>query len=106
MYSEVIALVAVKEDTDIYGGLNDDDIISSREVFAELRSIGATEVFQAEAAGFKPEKMFVLADYMDYEEEDYLIHEGKTYNIYRHYRKPESVLIELYVKSIVNKGGL
>lgn len=48
----------------------------SDAVFAELKSIGQSEFYQAQTAGQKPEIKFKLTDYMDYQGQRYLIHEG------------------------------
>lgn len=67
MYDQIIKLVKEVNTTDQYG-----DLIptrTSREVFAECRSITQSEFYQANASGFKPEIKFVLADFLDYEGE-------------------------------------
>ena len=58
----------------------------SDAVFAELKSIGQSEFYQAQTAGQKPEIKFKLTDYMDYQGQRYLIHEGIRYTVLRTYR--------------------
>lgn len=58
----------------------------SGAVFAEIRSIGQSEFYQAQTAGKKPEIKFKITDYMDYQGQRYLIHEGVRYSILRTYR--------------------
>ncbi|WP_300572179.1 hypothetical protein [uncultured Acetatifactor sp.] len=58
----------------------------SDAVFAELKSIGQSEFYQAQTAGQKPEVKFKLTDYMDYQGQRYLIHEGVRYTVLRTYR--------------------
>lgn len=53
---------------------------------ASLRSIGQTEFYQAAATDYRPEKKYVLADYLDYEDEPYLIAGSALYRIIRTYR--------------------
>lgn len=58
----------------------------SAVVFAEIKSIGQSEFYQAQTAGKKPEIKFKITDYMDYQGQRYLIHEGVRYCILRTYR--------------------
>ena len=62
------------------------DNIAMRVVFAGLRSIGMTEFYQANAQDIHPEAKFVLADYLDYDGETLLDHEGTRYRVLRTYR--------------------
>lgn len=57
-----------------------------RELVATLRSIGQSEFYQAHAAGYKPELKFVLADYLDYNGEDLIKHDGSLYRVLRTFR--------------------
>lgn len=59
---------------------------SPREVFCGLRSVGRTEFYQANATGYKPELVFVLADYLEYSDETLVDHNGQRYRIIRTYR--------------------
>lgn len=59
---------------------------SRREVFAELRSVGQSEFYQAQTTNYRPEIKFVLADYLDYEGEAVAIFDGQVYRIVRTYR--------------------
>ena len=54
--------------------------------FAEIRSIGQSEFYQAQTSGIKPEIKFVISDYMDYQNQMYLIHGDIRYTILRTYR--------------------
>lgn len=90
MYDEIIWLIGERKTTDEYG----DQIIepSERMVFAELRSIGQSEFYQAQALGIKPELKFILADYLDYNGEKTLRYQAfdaekpEEYTIIRTYR--------------------
>ena len=64
----------------------DTELKLSDAVFAELRSIGQSEFYQAQTAGQRPEIKFKITDYMDYQGQRYLIHEGVRYSILRTYR--------------------
>lgn len=90
MYDETIQLIKHSTTVDRYG-----DTIKTedrREVFAELKSIGQSEFYQAAAVGYKPEIKFVLADYLEYKHEDSVAYtefgqdEEIIYDIVRTYR--------------------
>ena len=57
-----------------------------REVFCCLRSVGHTEFYEAYALERRPELKFVLADYFDYEGEEYVKHGDTLYRVIRTYR--------------------
>ena len=55
-------------------------------MFCSLRSVGRSEFYQANASGYKPEMVFVLADYLEYNEEILAEHNGQRYRVIRSYR--------------------
>ena len=57
---------------------------AERNVFAEVKSIGQSEFYQAEAVGLKPEIKFLIADFADYQDEKCLKYTpfGGTEEIY------------------------
>lgn len=67
MFDNVIKLIAETKTTDEYGDTI--SIESSREVFAEVKSIGQKEFYESQAVGLKPEIKFVIADFFDYQGE-------------------------------------
>ena len=67
MYNEIIKLVATTKSVDDYGDTIEQ--YTERTVFAELRSIGQSEFYQAQEVGLKPEIKFVLADFLEYKNE-------------------------------------
>lgn len=84
MYNEVISLITIKESTNEAG-----DLVKNRtvkEVFAELKSIGQSEFYQAQAVGLKPELKFILADYYDYDNEKIVDYKERDYKVIRTYR--------------------
>ena len=91
MCNDVISLVSKSYTTDEYG----DTVIARepREVFAEVRSIGMKEKYEALQAGLNPEYTFVLADYYEYEDEDEIVYQGKQYRVIRTYRKDQTIEI-------------
>ena len=105
MYDQIIKLVSTTvTSTDDYG--NPTDTIVLREVFAELSSIGQSEIYQAQAVGLKPEIKFKLADYYDYQGEktlffqDYCDIEPLEYSVIRTYRSGNG--IEIVCKRGIN----
>ena len=69
------------------------DDITKRDVLCGLLSIGQTEFYQANAQDIHPEAKFVLADYLDYEGETLLDHNGERYRVLRTYRKGQELEI-------------
>lgn len=67
MYDERVKLIKVEKSVNAYGDIIEKPI--EREVFAELKSVGMNEFYQANAQGFKPELKFALADYLEYQDE-------------------------------------
>lgn len=100
MYDAVVKLISESRTVDAYG-----DIVTTeteRSVFTEIKSIGQSEFYQAQAVGLKPEIKFVLADYLDYQNEKKLRYQGfneaeeEEYTILRTYRNNN--LLELVCK--------
>lgn len=91
MQNDVITLVSRTYTQDAYG----DSVASetSREVFAEVRSVGMREKYEALQAGLDPELTFVLADYYDYNNEPVVVYQDERYRVIRTYRKDISIEI-------------
>jgi SPP1 family predicted phage head-tail adaptor len=68
----------------------------SGPVYAEIRSIGQNEFYQAQTSGLKPELKFRITDHMDYQGQKYLVHEGVRYTILRTYRTGNELEITCY----------
>ena len=87
MYDHVITLLSsmAGTETDPTGDVNVD--LSRKDVFADLKSVGMKENYQALAVGLKPELVFVLADYLDYDGQSEVEYKGLTYQVIRTYRK-------------------
>lgn len=84
MQNDVIKLVSKTTTHNSYGYLVVTPV--EREVFAEVKSVGMREKYEALQAGLNPELTFILADYYDYENEDEIIYEGEHYRVLRTYR--------------------
>ena len=89
MFDSVITLISETYTVDEYG----DTVATPAEktVFAEVKSIGQNEFYQAKAVGLKPEIKFVIADFADYSGEKLLKYTPfggteETYTILRTYR--------------------
>ncbi len=102
-YQQIIKLIQEIDsiETDEYGRTKKTRI--EKEIFAEEKSVGQKEFYQADARGFKAEKVFEIADYLDYENENVLEHNGVEYTIYRTFRK--GMGLELFVSGLVNHGS-
>ena len=64
-----------------------------RDVFCRLASVSRSEFYQAQATKLRPELVFVLADYLDYDEEYLVIHGGEWYRVIRTYRTGQELEI-------------
>lgn len=90
MYNDMITLVKESIAPDAYGDMAVTE--TTREVFAQLRSITQTEFYQAQTAGLKPEVKFLLADFLDYQGElivrytPYELGQELEYTVLRTYR--------------------
>ena len=90
MYDNIVFLIAEVKGVDQYG--DPVTVETPRPVFADVRSIGQTEFYQAQAVGLRPEVKFVLPDFLEYQGEkklsfaDYGAEEPLTYEIIRTYR--------------------
>lgn len=84
MYNEVIFLLSTQSTINEVG-----DQIETQEKkmrFAKIKSIGQSEFYQAQAQGLKPEIKFVLADYLDYENQEEVVYNGFRYKVLRTFR--------------------
>lgn len=89
MYDSVITLMKETNTVDSYGDTT--QTFTERQVFAEVKSIGQSEFYQAEAVGLKPEIKFVIADFADYQDEKKLKYTPfggveEIYSVIRTYR--------------------
>ncbi|PEI73431.1 phage head closure protein [Bacillus wiedmannii] len=66
----------------------------TRQVFCEKKSISQNEFFQAGQNGFKPKCVLIVYS-LDYQEEQKIQYNNKTYSIYRAYERDDE-RIELY----------
>ena len=92
--NEILILITATQHADAYG----DPVTTEtrREVFAKLGSIGQKEFYQAHAVGLQPELKFVLADYLDYNEETLVEYNGQRYRVLRTYRAGLELELTVY----------
>lgn len=92
--NDVITLIKQTEETDDYG----DPIISEskRNIFCGVSSVGQKEFYQAHATGLQPEIKFRIADYLDYEGEKLIEHNGQRYRVLRTYRNGQELELTCY----------
>ena len=92
--NDILLLIRQDHGVDEYG----DQVLTetTREVFGELRSIGQKEFYQAQAVGLQPEVKFVLADYLEYENEQLVEHDGQRYRVLRTYRTGQQIELTCY----------
>lgn len=62
-----------------------------RDVLCGLHSIGQREFYEANATDFHPEMKFILADFLDYQDETKVIYKGTAYRVLRTYRTGQSL---------------
>lgn len=99
--SELLTLIRQTTGVDDYG---DPTVAETfREVFGRLGSIGQSEFYQAHAVGLKPELKFILADYLDYENETLVEYLGQRYRVLRTFRNGQELELVLYQE--VNPHG-
>lgn len=94
MYNDVIYLLSKQSKTNEVG----DQIEITEKVirFAQIKSIGQSEFYQAQAQGLKPEIKFVLADYLDYNNQEEVVHNNFRYKVLRTFRTGNEIEIVCY----------
>ena len=70
---------------------------TERKVYCTVKSVGQSEVYQAQAAGLNPELKLILAHYFEYKGEKIAEFHGERYRILRTYIN-ESDQIELTIQ--------
>lgn len=95
--NEVITLLGVERTVNDIG--DNVEVPTRTEVFAQVKSVGASYKLQAMAVGIRPKYRFVLQDRMDYDEQERVEYEGKEYRVVDTYRG-EDQSIELTVQEV------
>ena len=78
---------------------------TSKDVLCGLLSIGQQEFYQSSATAFRPELKFILADYLDYNGEPLVDHNGQRYRVIRTYRagQKQELVVE---RASAEEGGV
>jgi len=105
MFNEVIYLISTQTTKNDVG----DMVVIETKVprFAKLKSIGQSEFYQAQAQGLQPEIKFVISDYLDYDNQEIVIHNNFRYKVLRTFRSGNEIEIVCYggVKMEVVENG-
>lgn len=94
MYNELIYLVSKQRTKNEVGDMIETTEKSMR--LAKIKSIGQTEFYQAQAQGLKPEIKFVLADYLDYNNQENVVYNDFLYKVLRTFRTGNEIEIVCY----------
>ena len=78
---------------------------TSRDVFCRVASIGMKEFYEASARDFYPEVKFILADYLDYGNEQLVEHNGQRYSVLRTFRTGQELEI-VVARASAEEGGV
>lgn len=86
--AEVISLVSeTPEAHGVFATISE----TSRDVFAEIRSVGYNEFYAAKSAGIEPSIVFVLQDYMEYNGEKVVLFDSKRFRVVRTYTNGQTI---------------
>lgn len=78
---------------------------ASRDVFCRVASIGMKEFYEASARDFYPEMKFILADYLEYDNEQLVEHNGQMYHVLRTFRTGQELEI-VVTRASAEEGGV
>ena len=95
LFRDVLTLI--KEQPKAHG-VTEKPTETERTVYCTVRSVGMNEAYQALANGLRPQFVFILSDYTDYDGEKICAYNGARYRIVRTYRNNQS--IELTVEEV------
>ena len=96
MFKDIINLISRTTTTDSIGDTV--EVETSKQVFANKKSIRQSEYYQALSAGLKPELTFEIHSF-EYSAEKKLTYDSKAYNIIRTFEKGD--FIELICEAVV-----
>lgn len=78
---------------------------TERTVFCRMASVGQREYYEAQAVDVYPECKFILADYLEYDNERLCEYDGQRYRVLRTYRAGQE--LELVVtRASAEEGGI
>ena len=103
MYNDVISQLTITIATNDIGDMVETIVKSER--FAKVKSVGMKENYEALAVGLKPELVFVLSDYYDYDDQEFIEYETKRYKVIRKDRKKTNEL-EIVCEGLINPTAM
>lgn len=78
---------------------------TQRTVFCRMASIGQREYYEAQAVDVYPECKFILADYLEYDNERLCEYDGQRYRVLRTYRTGQELEI-VVTRASAEEGGV
>lgn len=78
---------------------------TTRTVFCRMASIGQREYYEAQAVDVYPECKFILADYLEYDNERLCEYNGQRYRVLRTYRTGQELEI-VVTRASAEEGGV
>ena len=78
---------------------------TERTVFCRMASIGQREYYEAQAVDVYPECKFILADYLEYDNERLCEYSGQRYRVLRTYRTGQELEI-VVTRASAEEGGV
>lgn len=94
MYDDYITLIKTESQENEYGAPIEAET-GRRDVFCRIVSISMKETYEALAVGAHPEIKIILADYLDYDFERYIVYQGVEYSVIRTYRNGRALELTL-----------
>jgi hypothetical protein len=101
MWRDIATLIQVSFNQNEYG--DPFEVTGTTQVFVNKKSVRQSEFYQAHAVAFRPELMLEVR-VVDYQGQQQVVFEGKTYHIIRTHSNNGEVT-ELVCQSLVNQGG-
>ena len=98
LFNEILYLIKQDEETQNNEGFPIPGEETSREVFANEKSIRGNEFYMASQSGYALEVMFEVHP-LDYEGEKLVEYESKRYKVVRTFERKQDEIIELICKA-------
>ena len=88
MWRDMVELITIQKVDDGAGGYTETE--TSRQVFANKKSIRQSEFYQAHMAGLNPELMFEIRS-IEYQGEEKILYNGDAYRVIRTYSSSDEI---------------
>ncbi len=89
LWNGAIKLRTITESTDSYGDIT--QTVTSKEILADISSVGRNEFYSAQTAGFNPQIIFNIRKIL-YGNENEIEYNGEVYTVIRTYSKDNEIL--------------